>query len=87
MFYVDKDNAFKVRRALNQFDIEIGKTREHVAAIEWLKRNHKHICLLATNDSSRFAIPDEVMSAIVAEYQRLIDNLENSIRVPVEGSD
>jgi len=37
MFCVDKDNVSKVRRAVNQFDYEIGKTREYVAAIEWLK--------------------------------------------------
>lgn len=87
MFYVDKDNVSNVRRALNQFDYEIGKTREYVAAIEWLKRNKRHICLLATNDSSRFDLSSEIIDLIIAEYQRLNANLENSIRIPVERSD
>lgn len=86
MFYIDIKNAFKVREALDQFDHEIEKMQEYTGAIEWLQKNKNKTYLMIDNGSFRMELPAEVVDIIIAEYQRRIDNLENTVRIPVEGS-
>ena len=86
MFYIDIKNAFKVRKALDQFDHEIEKMQEYTGAIEWLQKNKNKTYLMIDSSSFRMELPTEVVDIIIAEYQRRIDNLENTVRIPVEGS-
>ena len=86
MFYIDIKNSFKVREALDQFDHEIEKMQEYTGAIEWLQKNKNKTYLMIDSSSFRIELPAEVVDVIIAEYQRRIDNLENTVRIPVESS-
>lgn len=86
MFYVDIRNAFKVREALDQFDHEIEKAQEYADAIGWLQKNKNKTYLMIDSSSFRMKLPAEVVDIIIAEYQRRINNLQNIVRIPVEGS-